>query len=371
MELNRVALVSALGKLKPAVGGKTGQTVFTWLLMAPGPHGLTLRTCSEHLSVEIEIAATDPIAEPVAVVYQAFADAVGAMSDATLVLDVVGTALVLAAQHAEVELETVSADQFPDPPRMPSARDITTMGRDVWIDQLTMISPAMAKDGTRPMLATLMVGQYATAASDGFRAHVSGGAYGSRVPVPRGPYGDHVLLPPPMVGALMAALKGAADTDFTLRAGEFWAAMTIGSATISGRLMHGSFPQLDRVIEPLAAATPRATINIGAMLEALKIALALRSELAVVRLKLEGNHLTLSAKPATGSSRAMARVTVAGADGADWQIAVNGAYLRDALNAMKIIGTTCQLIVIDGRTPLGLNNGSMWVAVMPMTVGAT
>ena len=110
MELNRVALVSALGKLKPAVGGKTGQAVFTWLLMAPGSHGLTLRTCSEHLSVEIEIAATDPIAEPVAIVYQAFADAVGAMSDATLVLDVVGTALVLRGQHAEVELETVNAD---------------------------------------------------------------------------------------------------------------------------------------------------------------------------------------------------------------------------------------------------------------------
>jgi hypothetical protein len=26
--------------------------------------------------------------------------------------------------------------------------------------------------------------------------------------------------------------------------------------------------------------------------------------------------------------------------------------------------------VIDGRTPLGLNNGSMWTVVMPMTVGA-
>ena len=89
-----------------------------------------------------------------------------------------------------------------------------------------------------------------------------------------------------------------------------------------------------------------------------------------MRLKLERGELTLSAKPATGSSRAVARVTVAGADGADWQIAVNGAYLRDALNAMAIVGTTCQLVVIDGRTPLGLNNGSMWTVVMPMTVGA-
>ena len=44
MELNRVALVSALGKLKPAVGGKTGQAMFTWLLMAPGSHGCLLYT---------------------------------------------------------------------------------------------------------------------------------------------------------------------------------------------------------------------------------------------------------------------------------------------------------------------------------------
>ena len=358
MELNRVALVSALSKLKPAVGGKTGQTVFTWLLMAPGPHGLTLRTCSEHLSVEIEMAATDPIAEPVAVVYQTLADAVGAMSDATLVLDVVGTALVLRGQHAEVELETVSADQYPDPPRMPSARDITTMGRDGWIDLLAMMAPAAAKDSTRPMLASVLVGEHAVAAADGYRAHMSGSTYGS-----------HVLLPPTMVGALVAALKGAGDGKYTLRAGEFWAAMTIGSATISGRLVAGTYPQLGRIIEPLATATPRATITIKAMLEALKIAMALRSELAVVRLKLERGELTLSAKPTTGSSRAVARVTVADADHADWQIVVNGSYLRDALNAMAIIGTTCQLVVIDGKTPLGLNNGEAWTVVMPMTVG--
>ena len=357
MELNRIALVSALSKLKPAVGGKT---VFTWLLMAPGPHGLTLRTCSEHLSVEIEIAATDPIAEPVAVVYQAFADAVGAMSDATIVLDVVGTALVLRGQHAEVELETVNADQYPDPPRLTSVRDITTMNRDGWIDLLTMMAPAAAKDITRPMLASVLVGKRAVAAADGYRAHMSGSTYG-----------DHVLLPPPMVGALVAALKGAVDTDFTLRAGEFWAQMAIGSVTISGRLVAGTYPQLGTIIEPLAKTKPRATITIKAMLEALKVALALRSELAIVRLKLERGELTLSARPTTGSSRAMARVTVAGADGADWQIAVNGAYLRDALNAMAIVGTTCQLIVIDGRTPLGLNNGDAWAVVMPMTVGAT
>jgi DNA polymerase III sliding clamp (beta) subunit (PCNA family) len=286
MELNRVALVSALGKLKPAVGTKTGTAVFTWLLMAPGPHGLTLRTCSEHLSVEIEIAATDPIAEPVAVVYQTLADAVGAMSDATIVLDVVVTALVLRGQHAEVELETVSADQYPDPPRMPSARDITTMGRDGWIDLLAMMAPAAAKDSTRPMLASVLVGEHAVAAADGYRAHMSGSTYGS-----------HVLLPPTMVGALVAALKGAGDGKYTLRAGEFWAAMTIGSATISGRLVAGTYPQLGRIIEPLATATPRATITIKAMLEALKIAMALRSELAIVRLKLERGELTLSAKP--------------------------------------------------------------------------
>ena len=357
MEINRPELVSALSKLKTAVGGKSSAPVFTWLLMEPGPYGLTLRTCNEHLSIEIEMAAD--IAEPVAVVYQAFADAVGAMSDATLDLDVVGTALVLRGQHAEVELETVSADQFPDPPRMPSARDITTMGRDGWIDLLTMMAPAAAKDSTRPMLASVLVGEHAVAAADGYRAHMSGSTYGS-----------HVLLPPTMVGALVTALKGAGDGKYTLRAGEFWAAMTIGSATISGRLVAGTYPQLGRIIEPLAAATPRATITIKAMLEALKVALALRSELAVVRLKLERGELTLSAKPATGSSRALARVTVAGADGADWQIAVNGAYLRDALNAMAIIGTTCQLVVIDGKTPLGLNNGEAWAVVMPMTVGA-
>jgi DNA polymerase III sliding clamp (beta) subunit (PCNA family) len=359
MELNRVALVSALSKLKPAVGGKSSEPVFTWLLMAPGPHGLTLRTCSEHLSVEIEIAATDPIAEPVAVVYQAFADAVGAMSDATLVLDVVGTALVLRGQHAEVELETVNADQYPDPPRLTSVRDITTMNRDGWIDLLTMMAPAAAKDITRPMLASVLVGKRAVAAADGYRAHMSGSTYG-----------DHVLLPPPMVGALVAALKGAVDTDFTLRAGEFWAQMAIGSVTISGRLVAGTYPQLGKIIEPLAKTKPRATINIKAMLEALKIAMALRSELAIVRLKLERGELTLSAKPATGASKALARVTVAGADDADWQIAVTGAYLRDALNAMAIIGTTCQLVVIDGKTPLGLNNGDAWTVVMPMTVGA-
>jgi DNA polymerase III sliding clamp (beta) subunit (PCNA family) len=358
MELNRVALVSALSKLKPAVGGKTGQAVFTWLLMAPGPHGMTLRTCSEHLSVEIEIAATDPIAEPVAVVYQTLADAVGAMSDATIVLDVVVTALVLRGQHAEVELETVSADQYPDPPRMPSARDITTMGRDGWIDLLAMMAPAAAKDSTRPMLASVLVGEHAVAAADGYRAHMSGSTYGS-----------HVLLPPTMVGALVTALKGAGDGKYTLRAGEFWAAMTIGSATISGRLVAGTYPQLGRIIEPLATATPRATITIKVMLEALKIAMALRSELAIVRLQLEGNELTLSAKPTTGSSRAVARVTVADADHADWQIVVNGSYLRDALNAMAIVGTMCQLVVIDGKTPLGLNNGEAWAVVMPMTVG--
>ena len=36
-------------------------------------------------------------------------------------------------------------------------------------------------------------------------------------------------------------------------------------------------------------------------------------------------------------------------------------------NVVPVAGT----IVIDGKTPLGLNNGDAWTVVMPMTVGAT
>ena len=362
MNLARITLASILGKLKPAVGSKGSMPAFTWLLMTPSSTVTKFRTCNEHLSIEVELAADQALPEPVAVPYQMIADAVGAISAPTIHMSVTGSTLMLSTGTAVVDLETTSASEFPDPPRV-NGRNIVELDGGGWLRTLSMVAPAVARDTTRPMLASVMVGEHAIAAADGFRAHMAGSTYG-----------DHVLLPPPMVGAIVATLKGAGDrihkSVYTLHAGDFWATMTIGSATISGRLVSGQYPQLGRIIEPLATTTlPRVTITIAAVLEALKVAMALRTDVAAIRLELAAGVIIVSSRPTTGASKASARVGVTDAGHASWTIAVNGGYLRDALNALALAGPTCDLIVIDGRQPLGLNNGELWAVVMPMTVG--
>jgi len=363
MNIARITLASILGTLKPAVGGKGGMPAFTWLLMTPSSTVTKFRTCNEHLSIEVDLAAQQTLPEPVAVPYQMIADAVGAISAPTIHMSVTGSTLMLSTGTAVVDLETTSASDFPDPPRVVDGRAIVELDGGGWLRTLSMVAPAVARDTTRPMLAGVMVGEHAIAAADGFRAHMSGSTYG-----------DHVLLPPPMVGAIVATLKGGNDrihkSLHTLHASDFWATMTIGSTTISGRLVSGQYPQLGRIIEPLATTTlPRVTITIAAVLEALKVAMALRTDVAAIRLELAAGVIIVSSRPTTGASKASARVGVTDAGHASWTIAVNGGYLRDALNALALAGPTCQLIVIDGRQPLGLNNGELWAVVMPMTVG--
>lgn len=373
MNIARITLASILGTLKPAVGGKGGMPAFTWLLMTPSSTVTKFRTCNEHLSIEVDLAAQQTLPEPVAVPYQMIADAVGAISAPTIHMSVTGSTLTLSTGTAVVDLETTSASDFPDPPRVVDGRAIVELDGGGWLRTLSMVAPAVARDTTRPMLASVMVGEHAIAAADGFRAHMSGSTYGDHV------YGDHVLLPPPMVGAIVATLKGGNDrihkSLHTLHASDFWATMTIGSTTISGRLVSGQYPQLARIIEPLATTTlPRVTITIAAVLEALKVAMALRTDVAAIRLELAAGVIIVSSRPTTGASwtivaRVVEVVVRAHAGHASWTIAVNGGYLRDALNALALAGPTCDLIVIDGRQPLGLNNGEMWAVVMPMTVG--
>jgi len=352
--IDRKALSAALSTVKPAVGSKANEAVFTWVVIRDGIVSASNGSMIIERSLPID-GALPPIAAP----YTLLADAVGAMSAPIIEMSATSSLLTMRSGGATVELELCDVEQYPNRPQFENGRLIVSMPGEQMAISLGLVVGAAAKDATRAMLQSVYVSAGAVAGADGFRAHTSGQSWGS-----------HVLLQPTMVSAMLAALRGAGRVIVTVTANEHWASTTAGDVTIMGRLVSGHYPKIGDITAPfLADSAPTATVVIDDALEALRVALALRGDTPRISMELEKRTLTMMAHYG-GATQATASVSVDAPYDLAWSIHVNGLYLRDALQTHALIGDRTGIIVTDAKQPLGVRNGDAVAVIMPMTGGA-
>jgi DNA polymerase-3 subunit beta len=357
-------VVSAKSPL-PVLGNVLLQTDGGQLKLAATNLELTV-ICWVGAKVEEEGAITLPA--------RLLADYVGLLSAGEpLELELKGKRAHLRCGRFEANISGVDAEEFP---AIPSIDGGTTLriAAPTFKEAIGQVVFAAAPDDSRPVLAgvlmTVQEGRLTLAAADGFRLAVRKLDVGD---VP-----DLAMIVP--AKALVEVARGLpSDADeqveISVTMDQSQVLFRHRQAEVVSRLIEGQFPDFNRII-PRESKT-RVTLQTADILRATKAAQVFaRDNSMIVRLNLV---------PAEGGDDALGRVTVAATsaeigdntgdvdasvEGDAMQVAFNGRYLRDALEALD---ATQAFIEVTGPASPGVirpasgPNGYLHV-IMPMHV---
>ncbi len=282
----------------------------------------------------------------------------------------------LACGRFEANIAGIDAEDFPPIPAVsggPSFSIPAGLLKEV-IDEVVF---AAAPDDTRPVLAGALLkmggSSLTLAAADGFRLAVR------TVELPDGGPELQMIVPAKTLNEVGRLLGDASDDDqvainTTPNGNQVYFAF--GKTEITSRLIEGQFPDYQRIIP--AESKTRVKVSTTDFLRATRAAQVFaRDNSHIVRLECSpakenadlalGSVLVKSTSAEMGDNEGNLDAVV---DGDDTQIAFNGRYLRDALEA---IDTPEVLLQLTGPSspgiikPAGEPNGYLHV-IMPMHV---
>jgi DNA polymerase-3 subunit beta len=275
----------------------------------------------------------------------------------------------------EANIAGIDAEDFPDIPAVSGGPSFSIPAATLK-DAIGGVVFAAAPDDTRPVLAGALLkmggGSLTLAAADGFRLAVR------TVELPDGGPDLQMIVPARTLTEVARLLPDGSDDkveiNTTPNGNQVYFAF--GKTEITSRLIDGQFPDYQRII-PTDAKT-RVKVSTTDFLRATRAAAVFaRDNSNIVRLECSpprenadlalGSVLVKSTSAEMGDNEGNLDAVV---DGDDTQIAFNGRYLRDALEA---IDTPEVLLQITGPSspgvikPAGEPNGYIHV-IMPMHV---
>lgn len=259
----------------------------------------------------------------------------------TLALD--GGRLTLASGRRRSALHTLPTDDFPALPArdLPSAVELPGKALAA---TLSRVRCAISTEVTRHYLNGVFLnaedGQVRATATDGHRL----ACYALGVDWPEG--APEIIVPRKGVGEIVKLCDGA-DAPARLEwNGSKWRC-TLGDVTLTGKTIDGTFPDYRRVI-PAADGAPL-TFDPATLSRAVEFAATVCSD-KTRAVKLEwsaaGSRITVSA---VSAEHGTAEEEVPAAVDADGSSGFNGAYLREALEALG--GETVTLHQHDAGSP--------------------
>ena len=281
----------------------------------------------------------------------------------------------LACGRYEANVAGIDAEDFPPVPAV-SGGSSFSIPSGLLKQAISEVVFAAAPDDTRPVLAGVLVkinrSSLTLAAADGFRLAVR------TVELPEDGPELTMIVPARTLTEVARLLSDSSDEpvaiNTTPNGNQIYFAF--GKTEITSRLIEGQFPDYDRIIP--AESKTKVKLSTGDFLRATRAAAVFaRDNSNIVRLE--------CSPPASGAELALGSVLVkstsaemgdnegtldASVDGEDAQIAFNGRYLRDALEA---IDTPEVLLQITGPSSPGIikpasdGNGYIHV-IMPMHV---
>lgn len=281
----------------------------------------------------------------------------------------------LACGRFEANIAGISAEDFPPIPAV-SGGPSFSLPAGVLKEAINQVVFAAAPDDTRPVLAGVLVrlgnGSLTLAAADGFRLAVR------TLELPDGGPDVQMIVPAKTLNEVARLLPDEADEavaiNTTPNANQVYFALS--KTEITSRLIEGQFPDYQRIIP--ADAKTKVELSTTDFLRATRAAAVFaRDNSNIVRLECSpsrqdaelalGSVLVKSTSAEMGDNEGRLDAQV---QGDDTQIAFNGRYLRDALEAIEspqvalhIIGPSSPGII----RPVGEPNGYLHV-IMPMHV---
>ena len=344
------ALAEALATVGHAVPAKSTLPILSNVLLEADATGwLRLTATNLELAIARQLAATVSSAGRVTVPARLLSDYVALLDrgkQVSLSLGPSGGKLHLACDRFEAHIATLPADDFP-----PLAQ--ATGGTCLEVDgaalktAINQVVFAAAPDESRPVLAGVLVrleaGMLTLAAADGYRLAVRS------LELPQTTATARWVVPARTLVEVARCLPSAPGLPVTVSstASDQQLHIGLGATEITTRLVEGQFPDYERII-PGAGAT---TVIVGTadLLQATRAATVFaRDDAHIVRLACtpppDDGTPALGRLAVTGTSAERgdhAGQLEASVGGAAVQIAFNGRYLRDALEA-------------DGTTQVGL-----------------
>lgn len=343
LQCEQEALAEALTTVGRAVSTKATLPILGNVLLEAEPVGaLRLVATNLDLTISRRIPAGVSVPGRITVPARLLSDYVALLDKSKQVSLSVGSKggkLHLLCERYEANIATLPADDFPAVPATDREPCLEVDGAvlKAAIDQVVF---AVAPDDTRPVLAGVLIrleaGNLTLAAADGFRLAVrsvemprTGASSAWIVPARTLLEVSRCLLPVP---GLPVALRGSV-TDHHLHIG-------MGNTEITTRLIEGQFPDYERIIPRDCATT--VIINSADFLRATRVASVFaRDNAHIVRLEctpsvedgapIPGRITVASTSAELGDNAGQLEANVSGDD---VQIAFNGRYLRDALEAL-------------------------------------
>jgi DNA polymerase III subunit beta len=281
----------------------------------------------------------------------------------------------LACGRYEANVAGIDADDFPPVPAVSGGTSFS-IPSGLLKQAISEVVFAAAPDDTRPVLAGVLVklgnGSITLAAADGFRLAVR------TVDLPEDGPDLTMIVPAKTLTEVARLLSDSNDEQVAINTtpngNQIYFAF--GKTEITSRLIEGQFPDYNRIIP--AESKTKIKLSTGDFLRATRAAAVFaRDNSNIVRLECSparddaelalGSVLVKSTSAEMGDNEGTLDATV---DGDDTQIAFNGRYLRDALEA---IDTPEVILQITGPSSPGIikpaseSNGYIHV-IMPMHV---
>jgi DNA polymerase-3 subunit beta len=370
-------LLEGLNVVGRVVPSKTTLPVLSNLLLATERGQLKLAATNLELAVSYWVGAHVEDEGAVTLPARLLADFVSSLPDdrIDMALTARGHTMHLTCGRFAANVKGIDAEDFP---RIPAVADATTYSLPATLlrECIQSVVFAAAPDDSRPVLAgvlfTLQDDKLTLAAADGFRLAVRTVELTAAQSEPL-----VMIVPAKTLSELARVLGDEGQVDIAATPKGNQVVFRVPKAEIVSRLIEGQFPDYHKIL-PKEYST-RAVINTGDFLRATRAASVFaRDNSMIVRLEvtpgpeeLVPGRLNVTATSAEVGDNA--GEVDASVDGGDMQIAFNGRYLRDALEA---IGTSQVGLEITGPSspgvikPVGEPNGYLHV-IMPMQVSGS
>ena len=368
LTLSRDTLAPALAALGRIVERKNTIPVLGNILLRAGEGSLELTATDLDIKAQTTIAAE--VADPGALTLPAHL--LGGLvrkldSGASLTLEGDGVkATVLRSGRSRFQLPTLPESDFPDI----SAGSFShrfEMAADALTDMIAATEFAICSDATRYYLCGIYWHTLQTEAGERLRAVATDGHRLSRLemPLPAGASGMPAIIVPTKAVQQIAALAKGHKGDIAIEVSESKIRLTAGAATLTSKLIEGTFPDYQRVIP--AANDKRAIVDAAPFRQAIDRVATIATEAArTVKLSLSDAGLTLSV--ITPEGQATEELTP-DYDGAPIEVGFNSRYLLDVLTVLG--GDTVLMKLADPGSPAILQTSegaSLLVVLMPMRV---
>jgi len=359
-ELNDALMIAA-----SASSQRTPQGILGSIRVDAKDGTLNLLGCDGELYASASCPAQVASAGSACVPQQLFSQIVGALPDGECTLELEGTSMCLRQNESDWRMTTLLVDDFPAMPEVQQTSSLTLPFSELKA-AVEGVAFAVSDDFSNRLVLTGVLFSYdgstlTMVATDTHRLAVNR--------IHRGGIGSSLtVIVSGKALKTIRALPVADDADLSLSFDESRVSVNIGSAQVVSQLLTGQYPNWERVVPQ--EFTRVWTVDKGELYDNIKRAMILAKDTANrIRFSGNGDKVVISAR-SEDKGEAKEEVSVVGKNG-DLEIAFNGRYVMDALQAMKSDGIRAEMTESSRPAVLRPTEGGddHFCVVMPMAMG--